>query len=409
MRNILLATTALTLPAGVATADITFSGKVETGIYRAATKDGVTAATDGSWVYDSASKELTFEESSLLAEPTTDAQKDEEAVASARFAYEAAKGGMGGSEDDTYKLLAKAESDQVKNAANREHINGTPAIEGDFTAYSGYDIDFTISGASDNGITFSLDGDIGAGSIADQDDDREMDSMNASMDIEEVTIGMSGMTIVLGNDTIDDLYDDSQNGDVSVAMSVGGADLTIVTDVDKDQEAIDATKAKYEDGAAFTAATEGKAAVYNPTSYKVAYAMGDLSFSLVGTEHNDNGDAATDASVTYAMGPVSLTGSLDSKGSQENIGELEVSYTTGPLTLSYKQADDKDHASNTNEDKKASTNIDLTYTSGAMTLLASTDESNAWWVNAKYDMGDAELFGTIDSTEFAVAGINFTF
>ena len=82
---------------------------------------------------------------------------------------------------------------------------------------------------------------MGAGSIADRDDDRVLDAQAAAVALSAVTIKNGGVTYVIGQDKIDDLYDDTQNGDVSVSGAMGGISYTLVADLDKDTAAVAAS------------------------------------------------------------------------------------------------------------------------------------------------------------------------
>jgi len=111
-------------------------------------------------------------------------------------------------------------------------------ILGDMVAYSGYDMEVAVSSTLDNGMVVSAGFDMGAGSIADRDDDRVLDAQAAAVALSAVTIKNGGVTYVIGQDKIDDLYDDTQNGDVSVSGAMGGISYTLVADLDKDTKAV---------------------------------------------------------------------------------------------------------------------------------------------------------------------------
>ena len=67
----------------------------------------------------------------------------------------------------------------------------------DLSVYSGVDLGFSLSGASDNGMTFSASLDMGGGQTLDAGD-FELDTQDMGVDDNvAVTIGVSGLTIVL--------------------------------------------------------------------------------------------------------------------------------------------------------------------------------------------------------------------
>jgi hypothetical protein len=91
----------------------------------------------------------------------------------------------------------------------------------------------------------------------------------------------------------------------------------------------------------------------------------------------------------------------------EGISKVTAAYTMGSLTATMSMADDKDKNSNTNTGGKASTNLSLAYAANGLAATFATDESSQWWVNSTYDLGaGAQVFATIDHTEFAVVGVS---
>jgi hypothetical protein len=317
--------------------------------------------------------------------------------------------------------LNKAKADHAAEAMVLAELKGTAATAKGATpklkAYSGYDFNVALSAASDNGMTFAMGFDMGAGSIADQDDDRAMDAQAGAIGTDEVTITYAGYTVGIGNDNIDDLYDDDQNGDVSLSGSFGDLTFAVVTDMQKD---VAGSAAKYvaatgvAGNANYTRATftDAVTAVYNPTSYSVGYSMGDMSFSMAGTEHDDFGNAAAKYSITTkVLSSLSATLSSDNVGTYKDIGKLAVTYTVSDaMSITASVKDDKDHALNTNTGGKQSQDMSIAYSAGALSATLASDESSNWWVNAKYDLGGgATAFTTFDHTEFLVAGVNFAF
>ena len=171
--------------------------------------------------------------------------------------------------------LAKARLFAAEAALAAE--KGTAAVAavgaGDMVAYSGYDMEVAVSSTLDNGMVVSAGFDMGAGSIADRDDDRVLDAQAAAVALSAVTIKNGGVTYVIGQDKIDDLYDDTQNGDVSVSGAMGGISYTLVADLDKDTKAVAAsniwTNARQQVQTTFVQ-TAAVAAVHESTSLKLS-------------------------------------------------------------------------------------------------------------------------------------------
>ncbi|MDC1094336.1 hypothetical protein OAS88_01795 [Planktomarina temperata] len=338
----------------------------------------------------------------------------------------AAAASTAGNDDDDVliNLVAEAQANLALAEAVLAAAKGTAAVdavkEGDMVAYSGYDMEVAVSSTLDNGMVVSAGFDMGAGSIADRDDDRVLDAQAAAVALSAVTIKNGGVTYVIGQDKIDDLYDDTQNGDVSVSGSMGGISYTLVADLDKDTKAVAAAKtytaasgtigaAAYVN-AAFTE-TAAVAAVHESTSLKLSGAAGGATWSVTTTNKDDFGDAASLITLGYAAGDaLSFTLKHDTDGAAEAINTLSATYTMDAISLTLSAADDKDHARSTNKSKKASQNMTIAYANGPLTASFNNDESSQWWVTSAYDLGNgADIFATVDHTEFAVVGLSFNF
>ena len=315
--------------------------------------------------------------------------------------------------------LAAQQADLALNKAILAAMTGVAATgkgaTPNLSSYSGYDLDVAVSGASDNGMTFAMAFDMGAGMIADQDDDRAMDAQAGAVATSAMTIGYAGYTIAIGDDKIDDVYDDSQNGDVSIAGSLGDLTFKIVHDMDDDVKAVAASQV-YTAGSATQAATfvetAASAAVYNTTSYSLGYTMGNVAFGMASTDHDDRGHAASSFSLAYTVSDsLSATYSVDNVGTYKDIAKLSATAKISDmLSITASVKDDKDHALNTNTGGKQSQDVSISYAAGSLGATIATDESSNWWVNAQYDLGGgAQAFTTFDHSEFLVAGVNFKF
>jgi outer membrane protein OmpU len=449
MKRILLTTTSLVLAAGVAQAEVTFSGKAEAGVSRTAKVKAVAAAFGKQTVSGSATSTANGLGYTAGVLTTADASgtlgtADATTVAAALVVLNAAKAALNvalaGQANGTLTANSAAAGtlEQVNTAADgvaaaRRDVFlaqtayntqvGTAAVTaaaaGDMVAYSGYDMEVAVSSTLDNGMVLSAGFDMGAGSIADRDDDRELDAQGAAVALSTVTIKNGGVTYVIGQDKIDDLYDDTQNGDVSVSGAMGGVSYTIVADLDKDvtPKAATYTAASTTTGAITTADytqaawTDAVAKVYESTSMKLSGAAGGVDWSFTTTNKDDFGDAASLVTLGYAAGDaLSFTLKHDTDGAAEAINTLSATYTMDAITLTASMADDKNHARNTNTGKKASQNLTIAYANGPLTASFNNDESSAWWATTSYDLGNgADLFATVDHTEFAVVGLTFAF
>ena len=244
----------------------------------------------------------------------------------------------------------------------------------DMAVRSGFDLNIAMSGASDNGITFSMGADIGAGDLIDRNDDFAIDAQGADVATPTMTIGYAGLTITAEQDAIDDLYDDSQNGDIGISGSMGGLAFAVVADTDSDATS---------------------------TSFSLSGATGGMTWALVSTDSNDAPDSSAAQKVTlgYAVSDsLSASFKYDTKGDADAISTFGITNVMGAITVGL-SADD-------NDDWDAS----VAYTAGALTASLATDEESAWELVSEYDLGGgATAFLTTTESEFTAVGMSFAF
>jgi len=359
MKKVLLTTTALTLAAGVASAEITLSGKAEAGVIKTGTTAAVAAVAVGS-----------------AADLANDA-----AIAAAVAAVSAAATahGSGSAEHN-----AAQEAEAAARDAKADALAGSAAVSAadSFTVYSGIDINMAASATADNGYTFSIATDIGGGSIADVAD-KELDAQGETITAPTMTIGAGAYTITVGNDLIDDYYDgDLSDYDLGVSGTTSGVNYGIAFNTEK-------------------AATSAWTAT-------AGMDMGGISLDVNANEV-DGAENQVAIIAGYTMDTITLTLTNDNKGAAKDIGTMKIAYADGPMTASYAIKNDKDHASNTNSGGKQSWDITLGYTMGSATVSYSTNESSAWEADVAYDLGGANAFIATDSKSTVLAGVNFSF
>ena len=310
MKHVLLATTALTMTASVAAADISFSGRTGAGVASTAT-----AGTNG-----------------------------------------------------------------VGTAATE---TGAKSV-----VWSGVDLNVAASTTTDYGVTISMSDDFGGGNLPDYAD-KELDEQTSDLDQPAISVAYGGWSATFDEQQVDDLYDNTQNGDIGISGSVGALSIGITYDTD----------AKVHGG------TGANAAIKNAnTSYSLGYSIpapgsGSIALKVLGTDANDSGDAAMEWSGSYAFSNgMTLTIEADNKGKAEDVTTAKVAYTLGALNLSL-SADD-------NDDWDGS----VSYSAGGFTASYATDEESAWEADVTMALGgNASLKASSDSTEFSVLGLEFTF
>ena len=375
MKKVLLTTTALTLAAGVASAEITLSGKTEAGVIRTGTTAAVAAVTAGG-AADLANDAVISAASTALAtaEGATTSDADEDGTAGnseADFAADPA-------------VVAARQALAAAQAAKAAALAGSAAVSAadSFTVYSGIDINMAASATADNGYTYSIAADIGGGSIADVAD-KEIDAQGETITAPTMTIGAGAYTITVGNDLIDDYYDgDLSDYDLGVSGTTSGVNYGIAFNTEK-----------------------GAASAWTATA---GMDMGGISLDVNANEV-DGAENQVAIIAGYTMDTITLTLTNDNKGAAKDIGTMKIAYADGPMTASYAIKNDKDHASNTNSGGKQSWDITLGYTLGSATVSYSTNESSAWEADVAYDLGGANAFIATDSKETILAGVNFSF
>ena len=262
--------------------------------------------------------------------------------------------------------------DNGKNAAARKGYQVT----------TGIDFNVGISAATDNGITMSTSFDTGFGQLVDYNDDDKIEDQSAlaAADGAKLTLGMNGYTIALKRDGVDNLYDDSQSEDFSVAGSMGGVSFALTGDM--------------EDSA---------------SSYKVGYSAGDLSITLTGTNDDDAagvGGSASKIALSYAMGDMTITAASDNEGAADTTNSIGVTYAMDAITISYTAAGDK--GADLGEDY----DLKISYAAGPLSASFSTNEEDVTKMIAEYDLGGATAFFSNKSEtgkDYQAMGINFSF
>jgi len=258
---------------------------------------------------------------------------------------------------------------------------------------SGVDLNMAVSATAGNGMTMSATVDLGEGELIDYNDDFAVDAQYdatagagavGSSASPAITLGYNGITVVVDAGGVDDVYDDAQHDDVSVAMDLAGFSTTVTMDTD---------------------------AADSHGSYSVGYTVGDLTATLTGS--TDTGTTGTNdhsgskIALAYAMGDLSLNASSDDGGDENSTHTAGFSYVMDSITVAYTIKNDK-------EEGWKDYDTSVSYKAGALTASYATDEVGLSKVIAEYDMGGgATLFASSSSTKgtnnFQTLGMNFKF
>ena len=229
-----------------------------------------------------------------------------------------------------------------------------------------------MSGATDNGISFSAAVNVDAGMEVDTGD-FELDGKDGGT----AGLGSVSMTGTFGTLTFDDggienLYSDSlTNADVSYATTVGAVSLTIAHD---------------------TAAATGSA-----NSVSAGYSASGMDFTLTASEAT--GGTSTKLAVSYALNDtVTLTGKTDQAATKEAVQTIGASTTLNGVSVSVESANN------------STWDVDLGYTAGGFALTYGVDETDGWTATATAALGGGATFAAgVNDEDSMYAGVSFAF
>jgi outer membrane protein OmpU len=273
---------------------------------------------------------------------------------------------------DTELAHAIATADLADAKANLAAATGSAASNSGDGVYSNAGVDFTMTGATDNGITFSASVNIDAGTEVDTGD-FELDGPDGGT----AGLGAVSMTGTFGTLTFDDagidnLYDDDlAAADVSYSTTVGAVSLTVAHD---------------------------SAGTAESNSLKAGYSASGMAFTLTASEAAGSGTSAKLA-VAYALNDtVSLTGSSDAPAAGESVQTIGATTTLNGVSVSVSSANN------------STWDVDLGYTAGGFALTYGVDETDAWTASATSALGGGATFAAgVSSDDEMYAGVSFAF
>ena len=228
-----------------------------------------------------------------------------------------------------------------------------------------------MTGATDNGISFSASVNIDAGMEVDTGD-FELDGKDGGT----AGLGSVSMTGTFGTLTFDDagidnLYNDAYTAaDVSYSTTVGAVSLTVAHD------------------------TSGAA---DGNSMSAGYTASGMGFTLLASE----GSAGTSSSlaVSYALNDtVSVTGKTDQVAGAESVQTITASTTLNGVSVALSSANN------------STWDVDLGYSAGGFALTYGTDETDVWAATATAALGGGATFAAgINQQDSMYAGVSFAF
>ena len=389
MKKLLIATTALVATAGIASADITISGHAAAGIYSGlSNKDGtaLVKATPAATATTIAKATVEAYNTTVSVDIDTPVLVDDETKMRAlllelnadRAAAVVAFAGLSaptGTEVDAHAAELKAYDAMIALATGTAGVTAAAASVGTYSEdgiYSNAGVDFTMTGATDNGISFSATVNIDAGMEIDSGD-FELDGKDAGA----AGLGAVSMTGTFGTLTFDDggienLYSDGlSNADVSYATTVGAVSLTVAHDTNAASTGANSVSAGYTaSGMAFTL-TASEAAAGTSASLAVSYALNDT---------------------------VTITADTDQAAGKESVQTIGAATTLNGVSVSVESANN------------STWDVDLGYTAGGFALTYGVDETDGWTATATAALGGGATFAAgVNDEDSMYAGLSFAF
>ena len=215
-----------------------------------------------------------------------------------------------------------------------------------------YDFDITASAESDNGVSVSLGFDMGSGNKIDYNDDDKLEAQGNTVGDADVAVGYAGWTLTVDNDGIADLYDgDVENADASLSGTIAGWAVAMTTDQDASKSSYSVSGAVA--GVTLTATGSNDDGVHatgngtgNASKLAASYAMGDLTLSAsVANEAGTSEDDST-LGLKYAMGDITVSyTTIKPGGTSGKYGDewdFSAAYAAGAVSASF--AIDEDDA-----------------------------------------------------------------
>ena len=353
MKNILLATTALVMTAGAASAEITWSGTAAAGIAREGATQYVaadaTAATAALKVTSNALEvstlaTLTAARIAYNADSTTEKAT---ALATAQTAYDAA-----------------VAADAVLDTTIAGVAKGS---NGDVETYTEVALTAKASVTTDSGLTLGTSVSVDSGAGYDLADDDGFDSAKTNgVGLDNVTIsGAMGTLTIDGNNNgttggdLAMLVDaDDETGDIAYTGTFGEMTLNVVADTSKDP--------KTNADVAWSAAVSGS--------------ISGIALRLAGDE-----ESAYAASAGYSIGGVSVTLATKKEAAAVNDSTKDA---TNSIALGYTMSNGLGLTYGANSDNDGNDySYGVSYTVDGMALAYSSDEAESWTASISYDLG----------------------
>jgi hypothetical protein len=247
----------------------------------------------------------------------------------------------GASNSATERAARITAGDTAAEAEAHSTVIAARAARNDMFFESYYDFDITASAESDNGVSVSLGFDMGAGNKIDYNDDDVLEAQGAAVTDADVAVGYAGWTLTVDNAGIDNLFDDTDAAhDAKIAGTIAGWSVAMTTDQSESHNSYSASGTVA--GVALTlTGTNNDDNGGKASKIAASYAMGN-GLTLKGSvEDESKADGSEDDStlgLSYAMGEITVGYTTIKPGSAGTFGDewdFTAAYAAGAVSASF--------------------------------------------------------------------------
>jgi len=232
--------------------------------------------------------------------------------------------------------LTKGAAETDAAFAARQATARATRVDMFFESY--YDFDITASAESDNGVSVSVGFDMGAGNKIDYNDDDVLEAQGNTVGDADVAVSYNGWTLTVDQAGIDNLFDDTDGAqDVSIAGSIAGWSVAMTSDQEGSTSSYKVGGNVGGVALTFTG-TDNDDAGGDATGISASYAMGDLTVSASMSDESDDGEDDTSVGFSYAMDALTIGYTTIKPGSDGSLGDewdASVKYSAGGMVASF--------------------------------------------------------------------------
>jgi len=412
MKNILLATTALVMTAGVASAEITITGSATAGLAREGTgpvKKALASSDDAAFkavlstvvdVYEATTLATTLTQQSVASLSDANALiielNDDKAAVMVTHADLASPTSTQTTNYNAYIAAADKLIGLASGRAGTQAVAAANATAGDMDSYMEVSLTAAASVETDSGLGISTAMSIDAGTGYDFADDDGFDDANllnraGSVGLDHVTISGGFGSLKMSKNNIAHLVDgdDDGAGDIQFSGAMGNTSYNFVADIQKDGKTSSAADMVDTAWSADVSTTMGGVAIRVAMDEESGYAVS--ASMAVGGGLTVSVDSKKEAAAADATG---------SKGDANN--GIDVSYSAGSMSFGadYDSVNDGDQYG-----------YNVAYTTGnSMKIAYNSDEDNDWTATVSMPLGGGiTAAGGVNYTKDAYLGVSFSF